>query len=171
MSNLNRSYLLRLFSVIIFACVVEAGSPYPTATALAQSTPYHHIQEEQRRREAFRWWTSGRDYVDYVICPRPVETYDTAYDRYMSSACWGVAHNDLNTAIINFRRALRERPNDYDASLGLNAIEVPEIVPLTPLSPEQIAESERIERERQERLAPPPSPSPYTCIPYSWRCR
>lgn len=113
-------------------------------------------------RRAAAWWMTGNPnrytddrtafYTQKVLsfyqqqvrptsAARPVRQ-ESNYDRYMQTGYAAVNKKDYQAALVNFRKALKERPNDSYATLAALNVET------------------YIKRDRAASPSPSPSPSP-----------
>lgn len=115
-------------------------------------------------RRAAAWWMTGdpatynrdrtRDYTQKVLSfyqqAKPTQTATqepSAYDRAMQIGYNATRKGDYNTALINFKRALSQRPGDRYATQAINNVEV------------------YLKRNQAPVAAKPPAPAPQSQPP------
>lgn len=73
-------------------------------------------------REATIAYWNARKALHDQLSPQAAAPVESNYDRYMRLAYDETQKRDYQSALINFRRALNERPGDYYASQGIRNV-------------------------------------------------
>ncbi len=73
-------------------------------------------------REATIAYWNARKALHNATQPKDRTPIETAYDRYMRIGYAETRQRDYQSALVNFERALKERPNDYWASQAIRNV-------------------------------------------------
>lgn len=68
-------------------------------------------------------FTNARDYLNKTRSARNSTQAEPEYDRYLRIGYSATQQGDYQTALINFRRAINERPGDAAAAEALRTIQ------------------------------------------------
>lgn len=79
--------------------------------------------ERPNDQQALTAFTAARDYLNKTRSARNRTQAEPAYDRHMRIGYNATRQGDYQTALINFRRAIAERPGDPSALEALRTIQ------------------------------------------------
>lgn len=92
---------------------------YDNAAAYFRAALYQHPQD---RQAMIAYW-NARDAINEQGQDRDQNQPKSNYDRYMQMGYDATEEGDYQTALINFKKALTERPGDYYATQAIRNVD------------------------------------------------